>query len=66
MISKQNLTQTDNNDNNDVRSQFEKQLQNQELEDSGWRFDKTNSMTKSFHKFTEMNESSCLKFLLLR
>ena len=39
-----NLTQTDLNNNN-VVSSLEHQIQQQEMKDSGWRFDKINSMT---------------------
>ena len=38
-----------------VRTQLEKQIQNQESKDSGWRFDKVNSMPIQFHKTTELN-----------
>ena len=38
-----NLTQTDI-DNIDVQSPLEHQIQQQEMKDSGWRFDKINSM----------------------
>ena len=44
-----NLTQTDNN-NIDVRSPLELQIQHQEMKDSGWRFNKINSMTIYFYK----------------
>ena len=40
-----NLTQTDI-DNIDVKSPLENKIQQQELKDSGWRFDKTISLTK--------------------
>ena len=43
----QNLTQTDIN-NIDVVSPLEHQKQQQEMKDSGWRFDKINSMTIYF------------------
>ena len=42
-----NLTQTDL-DNIDVVSPLEYQKQQQEMKDSGWRFDKINSMTIYF------------------
>ena len=40
-----NLTQTDI-DNIDIQSPLEHQIQQQEMKDSGWRFDKISSMTK--------------------
>ena len=49
-----NLTRTDI-DNIDIRSQLEHQIQRQEIKDSGWRFDKINSMTIYFYKTNEMN-----------
>ena len=51
-----NLTQSDL-DNIDVVSPFEHQKQQQEMKDSGWRFDKINSMTIYFYKTNEMNGS---------
>ena len=42
-----NLTQT-GIDNIDVKSPLEHQIKQQEIKDSGWRFDKTNSMTVYF------------------
>ena len=42
-----NLTQTDI-DNIDVKSPLKHQIQQQEMKDSGWRFDKNNSMTVFF------------------
>ena len=35
-------------DNIHVRSQLERQIQNQELKDSCWRFDRINLMTRYF------------------
>ena len=52
-----NLTQTDL-DNIDVVSPLEYQKQQQQLKDSGWRFDKINSMTIYFYKTNEMNGSN--------
>ena len=49
-----NLTESDI-DNIDIRSQLEHQIQMQELKDSGWIFDKINSMKISFYKTTELN-----------
>ena len=51
-------------DNIDVRSQLEHQIQMQELEDSGWIFDKYNSMKISFYKTTELNGTSYVKIPL--
>ena len=55
-----NLTQT-HIDNIDVKSPLEHQIQQQELKDSGWRFDKINSMTVYFYKITELNGSNYVK-----
>ena len=49
-------------DNIDVRSQLEQQIQNQEMKESGWIFDKINSMKISFYKTTELNGTSYSKF----
>ena len=51
-------------DNIDIRSQLEHQIQMQELKDSGWIFDKINSMKKSFYKTTELNGTSYVKIPL--
>ena len=58
-----NLTETDivNTDN---KSPLEHQIQHQETKDSGWRFDKFNSMIVYFYKSGELNGSSFVKFLL--
>ena len=58
-----NLTQTDI-DNTDVMSPLEHQNQQQELKDSGWRFDKINSMTLYFYKTSEMGGRSYVKIPL--
>ena len=58
-----NLTESDI-DNIDVRSQLEHQIQNQEMKESGWTFDKINSMKISFYKTTEMNGTSYVKIPL--
>ena len=58
-----NLTETVIN-NIDVRSPLEHQIQQQEMKDSGWRFDKKNSMTKIFYKTGEMNGSNYVKIPL--
>ena len=55
-----NLTETEINNNN-VVSPLENQLQQQEMKDSGWRFDKINSMTVYFYKTTEMNGLNYVK-----
>ena len=59
----QNLTQTDIN-NIVVVSALEHQKQQQEVKDSGWRFDKINSMTVYFYKTNELNGSNYFKFPL--
>ena len=58
-----NLTETDI-DNIDVRSQLEHQKQVQETKESGWIFDKINSMKKSFYKTVELNGTSYNKIPL--
>ena len=58
-----NLTQSDL-DNIDVVSSLEHQIQQQEMKDSGWRFDKINSMTIYFYKTSEMNGSNYIKIPL--
>ena len=55
-----NLTESDI-DNIDIRSQLEHQIQIQETKDSGWIFDKINSMKISFYKTTELNGTSHVK-----
>ena len=47
-----------------VRSQLEHQIQNQEMKESGWIFDKINSMKISFYKTTELNGTSYVKIPL--
>ena len=59
----QNLTQTDIN-NFDVVSPLEHHKQQQEMKDSGWRFDKINSMTVYFYKTNELNGSNYVKIPL--
>ena len=59
----QNLTLFDTNDI-DKKSPLKNQIQKPEMKDSGWRFDKTNSMTISFYKTTGMNGSSSTEILL--
>ena len=58
-----NLTESDI-DNIDVRSQLEQQIQNQEMKESGWIFDKINSMKISFYKTTELSGTSYVKIPL--
>ena len=52
-----NLPETDIN-NIDVKSPLEHQIQQQEMKDSRWRFDKINSMTIYFYKTGEKNSSN--------
>ena len=58
-----NLIQTDIANINIVYP-LKHQIQQQEMEDSGWRFDKINSMTIYFYKTTEMNGSNYIKIPL--
>ena len=58
-----NLTESDI-DNIDIRSQLEHQIQVQETKESGWIFDKINSMKISFYKTTELNGTSYVKIPL--
>ena len=48
----------------DIRSRLEHHIQMQELKESGWIFDKINSMKISFYKTTEMNSTSYVKIPL--
>ena len=59
----QNLTQSDL-DNINITFPLERQIQQQEMKDSGWRFDKLYSMTIYFYKTTEMNGSNYIKIPL--
>ena len=59
----QNLTQSDL-DNINITFPLERQIQQQEMKDSGWRFDKINSMTIYFYKTSEMNGSNYIKIPL--
>ena len=59
-----NSTQTTDMDNIDDKSPLELQMQQQEIKDSGWRFDKINSMTIYFYKSGEMDGSKYVKVLL--
>ena len=58
-----NLTQTDI-DNIDIKSPLEHQIQQQEMKDSGWRFDKINSLTIYLCKTGELNGSNYVKIPL--
>ena len=58
-----NLTETDL-DNIDTESPIKQQVQQQEMKDSGWRFDKSNSMIVYFWKTGELNGSNYVKVLL--
>ena len=55
-----NLTETDINNIN-VKSQLEHQTQIQETNESGWIFDKINSMKIRFYKTEELNGSSYVR-----
>ena len=55
-----NLTESDI-DSIDVRFQLEHQIQNQEMKESGWIFDKINSMNISLYKAGELNGTSYVK-----
>ena len=58
-----NLTVTDIN-KIDFKSQLEHQIQIQETKESGWIFDKINSMKKRFYKTGELDGSSYVKIPL--
>ena len=58
-----NITQSDI-DNINITFPLESQIQKQEMKDSGWRFDKINSMTIYFYKTTEMNGLNYIKIVL--
>ena len=51
-------------DNIDIKSQLEHQIPIQETEESGWIFDKINSMKVRFYKTSELNGSSYVKIPL--
>ena len=57
-----NLTESDL-DKTDIKSPLEHRIQ-QEMKDSGWRFDEINSMTINFCKTGELNGSSYIKIPL--
>ena len=48
----------------DIRSQLKHQIQVQETKESGWIFDRINSMRISFYKTTELNGTSYVKIPL--
>ena len=58
-----NLTQSDL-DKINIISPLEFQIQQQEMKDSGWRFDKINSMTVYFYETNKMNGSNYVKIPL--
>ena len=58
-----NLTENDI-DNIDIISQLEQQIQIQETKESGWIFDKINSMQTKFYKTGELNGSNYVKIPL--
>ena len=58
-----NLTRSDL-DNIDIKSPLDDQIQQQQMKDSGWRFDKINSMTIYFYKTNELNGSNFVKIPL--
>ena len=58
-----NLTESDISKLN-IRSPLKFQIQNQEMKDSGWRFDKIISMTIYFYKTQELNGCSYVKLPL--
>ena len=57
------LTQS-NLDKINIISPLEYQIQQQDLKDSGWRFDEINSMIINFYKTNEMNGSNYIKIPL--
>ena len=58
-----NLTESDL-DNIDVKSPLEHQIQQQEMKDSGWRFDKKFLRKNIFYKTGELNGSNYVKIPL--
>ena len=63
MNSNHNLTESDIK-SVDVKSQLEHQVQIQETKESGWVFDKIDSMKIGFHKTAELNGSIYVKIFL--
>ena len=58
-----NLTESDL-DKIDVKSPLEHQIQQQKMKDSGWQFDRINSLTVYFYKTGELNGSIYVKIPL--
>ena len=58
-----NITQSDI-DNINITFPLERQIQQQEMKDSGWRFDKLYSMTIYFYKTNDLNGSNYIKIPL--
>ena len=56
----QNLKQSEL-DNINIRWNLEKRIQSVQMKESGWNFQKNNSMERSFHKFGELIGSSYVK-----
>ena len=63
MNNNHNVTESDIN-NIDVKSQLEHQNQIQETKETGWIFDKNNSMKKRFYKTGELKGSNYVKIPL--
>ena len=55
-----NLPESDT-ENIDVKSQLEHQIQIEEAKESGWIFDKNNSMKTRFYKIVELNGTNYVK-----
>ena len=58
-----NITESHLN-KSDIKSPLEPQIQQEEMKNSGWRFDKINSMTVYFYKTGELKGLSYVKILL--
>ena len=63
LIINQNLAESEIG-NIDIESSPKDQIQKHPMKDSGWRFDKNDSLMLYFYKTTEKNGSSCLKIPL--
>ena len=59
----QNLTMRDNEEVN-IQGQLDAQITNQEMKDTGWRYNEIHSMTTNFYKTNELNGSSYVKIPL--
>ena len=59
----QNITQSDL-DNINITFPLERRIQQQEMKDSGWGFDKLYSMTIYFNKTNDLNDSNYIKIPL--